>query len=78
MTAPRDHHFIPAFYLKQWAGLDGKHQSSVLVLQDVAVIHEGMLPRRWPIEDDEKLGPILDKNYVLPPRKVSRRRLTFD
>jgi uncharacterized protein DUF4238 len=24
MTAPRDHHFIPAFYLKQWAGLDGK------------------------------------------------------
>ncbi len=24
MTVPRDHHFIPAFYLKQWAGLDGK------------------------------------------------------
>jgi hypothetical protein len=24
MNAPRDHHFIPAFYLRQWAGLDGK------------------------------------------------------
>ena len=24
MNAPRDHHFIPAFYLKQWTGLDGK------------------------------------------------------
>ena len=24
MNAPRDHHFIPAFYLKHWAGPDGK------------------------------------------------------
>jgi hypothetical protein len=24
MTAPRDHHFIPAFYLKQWADPNGK------------------------------------------------------
>jgi hypothetical protein len=24
MNAPRDHHFIPAFYLKQWAGPGGK------------------------------------------------------
>ena len=24
MSVPRDHHFIPAFYLKQWAGPDGK------------------------------------------------------
>jgi hypothetical protein len=24
MNLPRDHHFIPAFYLKQWAGPDGK------------------------------------------------------
>ena len=24
MTIPRDHHFIPAFYLKQWVGADGK------------------------------------------------------
>lgn len=24
MNAPRKHHFIPAFYLKQWAGADGK------------------------------------------------------
>jgi hypothetical protein len=24
MSIPRDHHFIPAFYLKQWAGSDGK------------------------------------------------------
>jgi hypothetical protein len=24
MNAPRDHHFIPAFYLKQWAGRNGK------------------------------------------------------
>lgn len=23
MNAPRDHHFIPAFYLRQWAGPDG-------------------------------------------------------
>ena len=24
ISTPRDHHFIPAFYLKQWAGPDGK------------------------------------------------------
>jgi hypothetical protein len=24
LRLPRDHHFIPAFYLKQWAGMDGK------------------------------------------------------
>ena len=24
MNPPRDHHFIPAFYLKQWSGVDGK------------------------------------------------------
>ncbi len=24
MNAPRDHHFIPAFYLKQWVGPNGK------------------------------------------------------
>ena len=24
MSVPRDHHFIPAFFLKQWAGPDGK------------------------------------------------------
>jgi len=24
MSIPRDHHFIPAFYLKQWASQDGK------------------------------------------------------
>jgi Protein of unknown function (DUF4238) len=24
MNAPRDHHFIPAFYLKQWANGSGK------------------------------------------------------
>jgi Protein of unknown function (DUF4238) len=24
MSAPRDHHFIPAFFLKQWAGQNGK------------------------------------------------------
>jgi hypothetical protein len=24
MNAPRDHHFIPVFYLSQWAGSDGK------------------------------------------------------
>jgi Protein of unknown function (DUF4238) len=24
MSDPRDHHFIPAFYLKNWAGRDGK------------------------------------------------------
>jgi hypothetical protein len=24
MTIPRDHHFIPAFYLRQWTGQDGR------------------------------------------------------
>ena len=24
MSIPHDHHFIPAFYLKQWAGADKK------------------------------------------------------
>jgi hypothetical protein len=24
MNAPRDHHFIPAFYLKQWVAGSGK------------------------------------------------------
>jgi len=24
MSVPRDHHFIPAFYLRQWTGADGK------------------------------------------------------
>ena len=24
MSVPRDHHFIPAFYLSQWTGLDDK------------------------------------------------------
>src|SRR5262245_61693076 len=24
MSQPRDHHFIPVFYLKQWANVDGK------------------------------------------------------
>src|ERR1700747_3219763 len=24
MSIPRDHHFIPAFYLRQWCGPDGK------------------------------------------------------
>jgi hypothetical protein len=24
MSAPRDHHFIPVFFLKKWAGVNGK------------------------------------------------------
>jgi hypothetical protein len=24
MSTPRDHHFIPVFYLKQWVGSSGK------------------------------------------------------
>jgi hypothetical protein len=42
------------------------HQSSVLVFEDVAMIHKGMLPCRRLIEGDENLGLILDKNHVLP------------
>jgi hypothetical protein len=54
------------------------HQSSVLVFEDVAVIHKGMLPRRRPIERDDKSGLILDQNHVLPTGEVSGRRLSFD
>ena len=54
------------------------HQSSILVLQDVAVIHERVLARCGLIESDEKLRFIFDEHGVLPPGEMSRRRRILD
>src|SRR6516164_3405390 len=50
------------------------HQSGLLVLKNVAMIHERMVARCWPIESDEKLYLILNKNHVLPACEMRRRR----
>jgi len=42
------------------------HQSGLLVLKDVAMIHERVVARRRLIESDEKLHFILNKNHVFP------------
>src|SRR5215470_5027057 len=54
------------------------HQSRLLMLKDVAVIHEGMLARCRLIEGHEKLRLILDKYRVLPASQMSWRRCSFD
>ena len=40
------------------------------MLQDVAVIHEGMLARCRLIEGDEQFGLVFDEHRVLPARKM--------
>jgi hypothetical protein len=44
------------------------------MLKDVAMIHERVVARRWLIESDEKLRPVLDKHNVFPARELRRRR----
>src|SRR5262249_47174089 len=50
------------------------HQSGLLMLKDVTMIHERMVARCRPIESDEKLHFILNKNHVLPAHEMRRRR----
>jgi Protein of unknown function (DUF4238) len=38
MNAPRNHHFIPAFFLKQWTGPDGK-------LVEYSIKHHKLIPK---------------------------------
>ena len=44
------------------------HQSGLLVLKDVAMIHERVVARCRLIESDEKLRFVLNKHHVLPAR----------
>jgi hypothetical protein len=44
------------------------------MFKDVTVIHKGMLPRRRVIEDNQKLGLVLDENHVFLTRQMGRRR----
>lgn len=39
MSIPRDHHFVPAFYLRQWCGADGK-------LIEYSIKHGKLIPKR--------------------------------
>src|SRR3974377_73616 len=48
------------------------HQSGLLMLEDMAVIHEGVVARCRLIESDEKLRRILDKHHVFPAREMRR------
>ena len=54
------------------------HQSGLLVLEDVAVVHERVVARCRPIESDEKLRFILNQHHVLPARKMRRWRRSRD
>src|SRR5271165_2182901 len=54
------------------------HQPGLLMLEDVTMIHEGVLARCQLIESDEKLRPVLDKHYVFPAREMSGRRCSRD
>ena len=54
------------------------HQSGFFVFEDVAVIHEGVLPCRWPIEGDQKFGLILDEHRVFPACQICCRRCSLD
>jgi hypothetical protein len=44
------------------------------MLKDMAMIHERVVARRWLIESDQKLRPVLDKHNVFPARELRRRR----
>src|SRR5439155_11292113 len=54
------------------------HHACVLMFENVAVIHEGVLRRCRPIERNKKFGLFLDQNDVLPTRQVNRRRLAVN
>src|SRR6516164_10986915 len=54
------------------------HQSGLLVLKDVAMIHERVFARCRLIESDEKLRFILDKYHVFPAREMRWRRRSGD
>ena len=50
------------------------HQSGLLMLEDVAMIHERVVARCGTIESDEELRAVLDKHHVLPAGEMSGRR----
>src|SRR6516162_8047000 len=50
------------------------HQAGLLMLKDVAMIHERVIARCRLIESDEKLRFVLNKHHVLPAREMRRRR----
>src|SRR5215470_6471496 len=54
------------------------HQSGLLVLKDVAMIHERVVARCRLIERDEKLHFVLNKHHVLPAYEMRRRRCPRD
>src|ERR1700748_3818267 len=54
------------------------HQSGLLVLKNVAMIHERVVARCRLIEGDEKLYFILNKHHVLPAHEMRRRRCSPD
>jgi len=54
------------------------HQSGLLVLKDVAMIHERAGARCRLIERDEKLHFVLNKDHVLPAYEMRRRRCSRD
>src|SRR5437870_9457157 len=54
------------------------HQSGLLVLKDVAMIHERVVARCRLIESDEKLHFVLNKHHILPAHEMRRRRRSPD
>src|SRR6266545_3991939 len=54
------------------------HHSRIFVLEDVTMVHKGMLLRRGPIEGHQKLSLVFDQNHVLPTRQMRRRRRTAE
>ena len=42
------------------------------------MVHEGVLPRRRPIESNEQLSLVPDENKILPAREMRRRRRSVD
>jgi len=49
------------------------HHPGILVFENVAVVHEGMVPRGGSVKGDQKVGAVLNENHVLPPRKMRWR-----
>ena len=54
------------------------HQASIFMLQNMAVIHKGMLARCRLIKGDKKLCLVFNEYRILPAGEMSRRRLFFD
>src|SRR5476651_2113049 len=53
------------------------HHSTILVFENVTVIHEGMLPRRRLFKDDENFSCLLDENDIFPTCEMSGGRLAL-